>query len=123
MKKKLLYIQLAEALMLDILSGKLEAGSKVSSVRDMALNHKVNPKTIQKAFAYLEERQIFESNHGGGRFVTSNTKKLNSIKSILIEEEIDNFINTIRTLDMTNTEILELIETKLNQSREDLWKL
>lgn len=123
MKKKLLYIQLAETLMQDILSGKLEAGSKVSSVRDMALNHKVNPKTVQKAFAYLEKRQIFESKHGGGRFVTSDKKKLNSIKSILIEEEIDNFISTIKTLDMTNSEILQLIETKLNQSREERWKL
>lgn len=60
-KKKLLYIQLVETLIQDILSGKLEAASKVSNVRDMALNHKVNPKTVQKAFAYREERQIFST--------------------------------------------------------------
>lgn len=120
MKKKLLYIALAEKIMQDILSGKLEAGSKVLSVRDMALAEKVNPKTVQKAFEYLEQRNIFESRHGEGRFVTNDKRKLQSIKAILLEEEIDNFIGIISKIDISNQEILEILENKLNGQKEKL---
>ncbi|WOO87988.1 GntR family transcriptional regulator [Mollicutes bacterium LVI A0039] len=113
MKKKLLYITLAESLMQDILSGSLEAGSKVLSVRDMAMQSKVNPKTVQKAFEYLEAREIFESRHGEGRFVTSDAQKLQSIKALLIEEEIDNFISVIANIDIPKEEILKLLANKL----------
>lgn len=120
MKKKLLYIALAEKIMQDILNGSLEAGSKVLSVREMALTEKVNPKTVQKAFEYLEARKIFESRHGEGRFVTSDRHKLNSIKAILIEEEIDNFIRVIANIDISNEELLTLIADKLKDSKGEL---
>lgn len=114
MKKKLLYITLAEKIMQDILNGTLAAGTKVHSVREMALAEKVNPKTVQKAFEYLEQRQIFESRHGEGRFVTSDEQKLQSIKAILIEEEIDNFINIVSNIDIGNEELIEILTKKLN---------
>lgn len=118
MKKKLLYISLAETIMQDILSGKLAAGSKVASVRDMALASKVNPKTVQKAFEYLEAREIFESRHGEGRFVTADITKLESIKALLLEEEIDNFINVISNIEIPNEQLLELIAQKLDAKKE-----
>ncbi len=118
MKKKLLYISLAESIMQDILNGNLAAGSKVASVRDMALTSKVNPKTVQKAFEYLEQREIFESRHGEGRFVTNDQTKLESIKALLLEEEIDNFINVISNIDITDEQLIELIQKKLEANKE-----
>lgn len=118
MKKKLLYISLAESIMQEILSGQLAAGSKVQSVRDMALDKKVNPKTVQKAFEYLEEKNIFESRHGEGRFVTTDNNKLQQIKTMLIEEEVDNFISIVRNVEMSNDEIVELLIKKLNSEEE-----
>lgn len=117
MKKKLLYITLAEKIMHDILNGKLVAGSKVMSVREMALSEKVNPKTVQKAFEYLEQRQIFESRHGEGRFVTSDEQKLQAIKAILIEEEIDNFISVISNINISNQQLIELLTKKLSDKK------
>ncbi len=114
MKKKLLYITLAEKIMQDILNGSLGPGTKVLSVREMALEEKVNPKTVQKAFEYLEQREIFESRHGEGRFVTNDEQKLNSIKAILIDEEIDNFIKVVSNIDIPTDQLIEIITKKLN---------
>lgn len=119
MKKKLLYITLAETIMQDILSGKLAAGSKVLSVREMALAQKVNPKTVQKAFEYLEGHEIFESHHGEGRFVTSDKNRLEKIKDILIDDHINDFVNVISTIDLPNNQIIELVATKLKETRSD----
>lgn len=98
----------------EIINGKLKAGSQVSSVRDMALNYKVNPKTIQKAFEYLEAKQIFFTKPGEGRFVTEDQNKLNSIKALLIDEQIDEFIATISRYNLSNQEIIEILNNKLS---------
>ena len=44
-----IYIQLVEKIRLDIISGKLKQGEKIPSVRDFALEARVNPNTMQKA--------------------------------------------------------------------------
>ncbi len=98
----------------EIINGELKAGSQVSSVRDMALNYKVNPKTIQKAFEYLEAKQIFFTKPGEGRFVTEDQNKLNSIKALLIDEQIDEFITTISRYNLSNREIIEILNNKLS---------
>ena len=49
-----IYIQLVEQLRIEIISGKLAAGERIPSVRELALITKVNPNTMQKALVELE---------------------------------------------------------------------
>ncbi|WOO89791.1 GntR family transcriptional regulator [Mollicutes bacterium LVI A0078] len=114
MKKKLLFITIAETLMEAIISGELTSGSQVDSVRDMAVKYKVNPKTIQKAFEYLESKQIFFTKPGEGRFVTEDETKLQSIKAMLIDEQIDEFISVVSKYDLSTDELIEILKQKLN---------
>jgi len=44
-----IYIQIVETLKIQIISGILKPGERLLSVREMALQMKVNPNTIQKA--------------------------------------------------------------------------
>ena len=44
-----IYLQLVEQLKMNIISGKLKGGERLPSVRDLALQNKVNPNTMQKA--------------------------------------------------------------------------
>ena len=43
-----IYIQLVDIIRTDIVSGKLKKGERMPSVRELALNMKVNPNTMQK---------------------------------------------------------------------------
>lgn len=115
MKKKLLYITIAEDIMRDILSGKLAADSQVSSVREMAVSRKVNPKTIQKAFSYLDEKNIFYTKPGEGRFVTSDENALSEIRKLLLDEEFSSFINACKGFGLNNEEILNSLKSKLEE--------
>ena len=50
-----IYIQLVEQLKMYIISGNMKAGERLPSVRELALQTKVNPNTMQKALVELEE--------------------------------------------------------------------
>ena len=49
------YIQLIEQIQAGIISGQFKPGDKLPSVRDLAAEATVNPNTMQKALAELEE--------------------------------------------------------------------
>ena len=49
-----IYIQLVEIIRIEIVSGKFKKGQRMPSVRELALIMKVNPNTMQKALAELE---------------------------------------------------------------------
>ena len=44
-----IYIQLVEQLKIYIISGTIKSGERLPSVRELALQSKVNPNTMQKA--------------------------------------------------------------------------
>ena len=53
-----IYLQIVDIIRNDISSGKLKPGQKLPSVREYALEFKVNPNTICKAMQILEDKKI-----------------------------------------------------------------
>ena len=66
-----LYRQIAEALRADILSGRLQPGERLPSVRELARLRGCTPGTVQNAFRLLQESGLIESHKGRGSHVTS----------------------------------------------------
>ncbi len=108
--KKLLYIQLAEKIMIEALNSNMEPGAKMPSVREMALKHSANAKTVQKAFDYLDDKGIFTSVVGGGRYLSTDENILHSIKQELVEVEIAAFINKMKEFECDKQFIMKKIE-------------
>lgn len=56
-----IYLQVLEQLKIDIISRKYESGTRLPSVRELAVFFKINPNTItmQKALQELEEKNLF----------------------------------------------------------------
>ena len=67
-----IYTQLVEEIELRIISGRYEAGEKLASVRDLAAEAAVNPNTMQRALAELEQRGLVYSQRTSGRFITED---------------------------------------------------
>ena len=59
-----IYRQLVEQVRRLILSGQLAPGTALPSVRELALEHAVNPMTISKAYAILESEGLLVRNRG-----------------------------------------------------------
>ena len=71
-----IYIQLVEQLELYIISGKIPPGERLPSVRDLAIQAKVNPNTMQRALAELEDAKLIHTERTNGKFITENIKHI-----------------------------------------------
>lgn len=67
-----IYLQLLEQLKIHIISGKLKPGDRLPSVRELALQAKVNPNTMQKALIELEELNLIYTERTNGKYVTTD---------------------------------------------------
>lgn len=68
--KRPLYEQVTEKLAQLIICGALESNAKLPSVRTLALELSINPNTIQRAYAQLEQDGYIYTVVGRGNYVT-----------------------------------------------------
>lgn len=64
-----LYVQIKESLCRLILTGAMETGERLPSVRELAAQLAINPNTIQRAYRELEHEGFVYSMTGKGSFV------------------------------------------------------
>ena len=71
-----IYLQLVEAMKLQIIAGQLNPGNRIPSVRELAMLHKVNPNTMQKALIELENLKLVYTERTAGKYVTLKSDEL-----------------------------------------------
>jgi GntR family transcriptional regulator len=114
-----IYLQIMDIIKMDIVTGKLKAKDKLPSVREMAVNLKVNPNTLQRSYQELERLGIVYTQRGMGTFVGEEKDMVNDLKKEMAKEVIDSFILRMKSLGFTDNEIInsvsqETMEVKKN---------
>jgi GntR family transcriptional regulator len=64
-----LYAQLARAIQFAITTGKLRIGEQLPTVRQLAVDLRINANTVAKVYVELERTGILETRRGVGTFV------------------------------------------------------
>lgn len=105
-----IYIQLVEQLKIYIISGKLKPGERLPSVRDLALQTKVNPNTMQKALAELEEQGLIFTERTNGKFVTQNFELLEEIKTAYAKEIAEKYFFGMESIGFDKLNALEFLK-------------
>lgn len=82
--QKAIYLQIAEHIMDQILSGQYPEDAKLPSVRDFAAEVEVNVNTVARSFEWLQTHDIVSVRRGLGNFVAEGAKQ--KIESIRREE-------------------------------------
>lgn len=77
-----IYIQVMEEIKKEIFASEYLPGSKLASVRELALEYGVNPNTIQKALSELERTGIIYSRRALGRFVSEDSNLISELKKM-----------------------------------------
>ena len=72
--KRPIYEQMVEKLERLIVNGGLEPLTKMPSVRSLAMELSVNPNTVQRAYAQLEQDGYLYTVSGRGSFVTAESE-------------------------------------------------
>ena len=74
--QKPIFLQICDFLIDKILLGEFSTGARVPSVRDLAGTLSVNPNTVQRAYAELQTKELFEQQRGVGYFITQQAKEV-----------------------------------------------
>jgi GntR family transcriptional regulator len=106
--KRPIYEQVIEKLENLIVRGALESGSKLPSVRSMAIELSLNPNTIQKAYMELERAGYIYSIKGKGNFV-ADTEDVTKRKREMFQEETKKLVLLAKSLGITKEEFMENI--------------
>src|SRR6266699_6938845 len=67
-----LYAQLTRAIQFAIATGKLRLGEQLPTVRQLAVDLRVNANTVAKVYAELERTGVLETRRGVGTFVCAH---------------------------------------------------
>ena len=105
-KNRPIYLQLVETLQSRIVSGAYPPGAKIDSVRDLAAEAAVNPNTMQRALAELEQSGLLRAERTAGRFVTEDKELIAAVRRQLVEA----FVQSMAVLGYHRSELPVLLQ-------------
>lgn len=103
-----LYEQIMQQIKKDILTGKLQQGTILPSIRMMAKELKVSIITVKRAYEELEKEAFISIIPGKGSMVAfSNLDRLKEVQLSQLEEQLEQIVQTAKALGLTYQEIEE----------------
>lgn len=106
-----IYIQLVEQLKIYIISGKIKSGERLPSVRELALQTKVNPNTMQKALGELEELKLIYTERTNGKFVTEDQKLIDNLKREYALELSNKYFSSMENIGFDKNETFKYLKS------------
>lgn len=102
---KPIYIQFMDTIRELIIKGEYKTGERLKSVREYALDFKINPNTVQKALTELEKEKIIVTDSTNGRYVTKDEKIIKKMKEELVSNITKEYISNMNNLGINLEEI------------------
>ena len=88
--------------------GALEPGSRMPSVRQLAMELSINPNTIQRAYMQLEQEGLIYPVKGKGNFI-ADSEEVRKISKASYTEELKNLIRKGKAMGMEEEELIYII--------------
>lgn len=109
---KSIYIQIAEKIENDILSGNLREEEQAPSTNEFARVYGINPATARKGLNILVDEEILYKKRGLGMFVSSGAREkiLKKRQKVFFQEAVPDLIREAGRLEITIEEIIQTME-------------
>lgn len=107
-----IYEQVVDGIEQLAICGALPAGSRIPSVRTLAMELSVNPNTVQRAYTELERRDVIYSAKGRGNFVSEHIEKLRRRHLEEIGAKITSLAQQARTLGASDEQLCRWLNIK-----------
>ncbi|HEX6994752.1 MAG TPA: GntR family transcriptional regulator [Gammaproteobacteria bacterium] len=107
-----IYRQLMDQVRRLVASGQLPPGAPLPSVRELALEHAVNPMTISKAYHLLELEGVLVRNRGKPMTVAARAQKAapREQRRRQLDADIRELVLAARQLELEKEDIVALID-------------
>ncbi|MBT2381684.1 GntR family transcriptional regulator [Streptomyces sp. CB00316] len=104
-----IYLQVADRVRADIVSGALNGDQPVTSTTQYATFHRINPATVAKAYQQLVDEGLLYKKRGIGMFVAPAARSvlLGQRRERFFTEVVDAMVDEARTIGVPLTEVID----------------
>lgn len=104
------YRQIIRQIEHSIIGRKLEPGDRLPTIRSLAIELKINPNTIAKAYGELEIRGLVTTQVGSGTYISNKKPAMEEFeRTNLLVERTARFIHEMEALGADRAEMIELV--------------
>ncbi len=109
-----LYAQLERSIRFAIATGKLRIGDQLPTVRQLAVDLRINANTVAKVYAELERTGVLETRRGVGTFVSARPNEAASRRDRErhLRELTEHFIAETQTRGFSIDDVIEHLEKR-----------
>ena len=111
------YRQVIQQIEYAILSGRMVTGDRLPTIRQLAVDLKINPNTIAKAYNELEIKGIVQTQVGSGTYISDKKPDIDDSKEKKIREVINRFIQEMSDLGVNENECANLVSDCVNRKQ------
>jgi len=105
------YKQIILQIEMAIADNRLQQGNQLPTVRSLAVDLKINPNTVAKAYNQLEIRGIVTTQQGTGTFISDNKIEMNDIERERILSQISrDFLSKAGSYGFTTQDIIDHLQ-------------
>lgn len=110
-----IYLQLIAYFKREIVAGNITPGQEFPSRRQIARDFNINPNTVQRALHEMEEKDwIFTEANRPSR-LSERTEIVQQIKDDFLQKTVDDFVDSIKTLDPDEETVLSIIRASFKR--------
>ena len=112
-------VQLADQVRFAVAAGRLVVGERLPSVRVLALEVRVNPNTVSRAWRELARDGVVETRRGEGVYVAQGGLELcRALRDERISERLGRAVAEARSAGLAEDEVRELVHDALEAWRQ-----
>jgi GntR family transcriptional regulator len=112
-----LHAQLERGIKAAIATGRLAMGEQLPTVRQLAVDLRVNANTVAKVYAYLEREGMLETRRGVGTFVAArrDAPQEESLRQLELGRLVDRFLADLSSHGFRVEDALAVIDDRRQQ--------
>ncbi|HEX6731139.1 MAG TPA: GntR family transcriptional regulator [Pyrinomonadaceae bacterium] len=117
-----LYAQLTRAIQFAIATGRLRIGEQLPTVRQLAVDLRVNANTVAKVYAELERSGVLETRRGVGTFVCARHFEARSRQDQqqVLAELVDRFVEEAEAMGFLVDDLLSQLQSRRKKERKNV---
>jgi GntR family transcriptional regulator len=113
-----IYRQLSEQIRRMASSGHLPPGTELPSIRDLALQHAINPMTVSKVYSLLEAEGVLERNRGKPMTVAkpARTQLPVSKRAEQLEPHVEQLVLAAHQLELAENDVVKALHNSWEET-------
>ena len=111
------YAQLERGIRSAIAAGRLKVGDQLPTVRQLAVDLRINANTVAKVYAFLERDGVLETRRGVGTFIAARkaSRQEDSLRRTELHRLVDRFLAELSSHGFRVEDALPVIDGRRQQ--------